>query len=348
MVTEGLYAASAALLFLAGAQKIADPQPLVRALTSMRIALGSSWIRAGAVGEFLLGVAALGSTSRVVAGLVAASYAGFTDTTTLTVTAAVLVSISVTPITATIAKGTSLQYTATGTFADGSTADITAGVTWTTGSAAIATVTAGGLAIGVGVGTTTVRATQGAITNARNLTVTAATLVSIAVAPATATLARGYQRLFTATGTFSDGTTQNLTNLATWSSSNTTVARVSNVGGSKGRATARATGIATITASFGGKSGTATLTVSGATLTSIAVTPTTVTLAVGQTQQLTAIGTFSDGTTLDLTVQVAWRTSSRATANVRRTGLVTARKKGSATISATKSGVTGSSAVTVP
>ena len=78
MVTEGLYAASAALLLLAGAQKIADPQPLVRALTSMRIALGSSWIRAGALGEFLLGAAALATGSRVVAGLVAASYTGFT------------------------------------------------------------------------------------------------------------------------------------------------------------------------------------------------------------------------------------------------------------------------------
>lgn len=78
MVTEGLYAASAALLLLAGAQKVADPQPLVRALTSMRIPLGSSWIRAGALAEFLLGAAALGSGSRVVAGLVAASYALFT------------------------------------------------------------------------------------------------------------------------------------------------------------------------------------------------------------------------------------------------------------------------------
>ncbi len=78
MVTEGLYAASAALLLLAGAQKVADPQPLVRALTSMRIALGSSWIRAGALGECLLGGAALGSGSRVVAGLVATSYAIFT------------------------------------------------------------------------------------------------------------------------------------------------------------------------------------------------------------------------------------------------------------------------------
>ena len=68
MVTEGLYAASAALLLLAGAQKVADPQPLVRALTSMRIALGSSWIRVGALGECLLGGAALGSGSRVVAG----------------------------------------------------------------------------------------------------------------------------------------------------------------------------------------------------------------------------------------------------------------------------------------
>ena len=78
MVTEGLYAASAVLLLLAGAQKVADPQPLVRALSSMRIPLGSSWVRAGALGEFLLGAAALGSGSRVVAGLVAASYVSFT------------------------------------------------------------------------------------------------------------------------------------------------------------------------------------------------------------------------------------------------------------------------------
>ena len=78
MVTQGLYAASAALLLLAGAQKVADPQPLVRALSSMHIALGSSWIRAAALGELLLGVAALSSGSRVVAGLVAASYTGFT------------------------------------------------------------------------------------------------------------------------------------------------------------------------------------------------------------------------------------------------------------------------------
>ena len=78
MVTEGLYAASAALLLLAGAQKVADPQPLVRALISMHIALGPSWVRAGALGEFLLGAAAMVNGSRVVTGLVAASYAGFT------------------------------------------------------------------------------------------------------------------------------------------------------------------------------------------------------------------------------------------------------------------------------
>jgi len=48
------------------------------------------------------------------------------------------------------------------------------------------------------------------------------------------------------------------------------------------------------------------------TLTSIAVTPSAPTLAVGATQQFTATGTYSDGSTQDLTPQVTWASSSPA------------------------------------
>ena len=78
-----------------------------------------------------------------------------------------------------------------------------------------------------------------------------ATLSSIAVTPANASLGQNATQQFTATGTYSDDTSQNLTTSVTWSSSNTTTATISNVTGSQGLVTALAIGTTTITASLG-------------------------------------------------------------------------------------------------
>ncbi|HTJ42592.1 MAG TPA: Ig-like domain-containing protein, partial [Kofleriaceae bacterium] len=91
-----------------------------------------------------------------------------------------------------------------------------------------------------------------------------------------------------------------------------------------------------------------TVTVTSAVLTGIAITPATSTLAVKATEQLTATGTYSDGTTLDLTRQVAWKTTNKKIVSIRQNGVATGVKKGSATISATKNGVLGTATVTVP
>lgn len=74
----GVYAASAGLLAVAGAQKAVDPQPLVRALRSMRLPASKPVVRAGAVAELALGGTALLTGSRPVALLVGLSYAAFT------------------------------------------------------------------------------------------------------------------------------------------------------------------------------------------------------------------------------------------------------------------------------
>ena len=47
------------------------------------------------------------------------------------------------------------------------------------------------------------------------------TLASLAVTPANPSIAQGATQQFTATGTFSDGSKQDLTNSATWTSSST-------------------------------------------------------------------------------------------------------------------------------
>jgi uncharacterized protein YjdB len=89
---------------------------------------------------------------------------------------------------------------------------------------------------------------------------------------------------------------------------------------------------------------------------SIAVTPATQSLSVGQTVQLTATGTTGHGTghpttTSDVTDTATWKSSSPTVASVSSTGLVTALTAGTATITASINGYTGtlsaSSAVTV-
>jgi hypothetical protein len=266
---------------------------------------------------------------------------------TLTVTPATLSSISVTPATATIAKGTAQQFTATGTYSDGSTQDISTLVTWGSSNTTAASVSTPGLATGLAAGTTTISATLSGKTGSAILTVTEATLTSITVTPGTAKIPKGFKQQYTATGNFSDGTTQNLTTQVAWTSSNTTVATISDAAGSNGLATVAAVGATTITAQFGTVTGTATLTGGSATLTKILVSPSgPLNLSVGATVQLTATGKFSDGTQMDITNQVSWSSSSRKVATVSETGQVHALVLGTTTIRARK-GVLGSVIVTV-
>jgi len=83
------------------------------------------------------------------------------------------------------------------------------------------------------------------------------------------------------------------------------------------------------------------------TLTSIAVTPANPTNVVGATQQFTATGTYSDGSTQNLSSRVTWTSSKTAVATVNTNGLATAATAGSTTISAALSGLTGSTTLTV-
>jgi hypothetical protein len=102
----------------------------------------------------------------------------------LTITAAALQSISITPG-STLAAGASEQLTATGTYSDGSTQNITSSVTWNSSNSAAATVSSGGLATGVAVGQTTISAILGSITGSMTLSVNAT--ISGALTPSSST-----------------------------------------------------------------------------------------------------------------------------------------------------------------
>ncbi|MBW4056180.1 MAG: ATP-dependent DNA ligase, partial [Proteobacteria bacterium] len=231
-----------------------------------------------------------------------------------------LLSIAVTPANPVITVGMSQQFSATGTFSDNTTSDLTTSVTWNSSATTVATISnaagSNGRANSISAGTTTIMATSGGISGAVTLTVTPATLVSLTVLPANPNIILGTTQQFSATGTFSDSTTRDLTTSATWSSSAPTVATVSNAAGTNGLATSVSTGTTTITATSGGISGAATLTVTQATLRSLTVLPANPSIVPGTTQQFSATGIFSDTTTRDLTTSVTWSSSAPTVATV--------------------------------
>jgi S1-C subfamily serine protease len=85
-----------------------------------------------------------------------------------------------------VAAGFAQDFTATGTYEDGRTADVSADVTWASDDTAVATVDAAGVATGIAAGSADISATIDTISGSGTLTVTAAVLEAIEVAPAPA------------------------------------------------------------------------------------------------------------------------------------------------------------------
>src|SRR5205823_5420235 len=139
---------------------------------------------------------------------------------------------------------------ATGTYSDNSTQLITGSVSWSSSNPAVASISditpTKGLALGVSAGTTNITATLGTITStAAVLTVTSASATSLAIT-GPASMALNVSQQFTVIATFSDGSTQDVTNVATWGSSTTSVATVT----VSGLVTAKNLGTTNISASF--------------------------------------------------------------------------------------------------
>ena len=172
------------------------------------------------------------------------------------------------------------------------------------------------------------------------------TIVSLAVSPTSAQIKPSAQQQFSATATYGNNSTGDVSSTVTWTSSNTSVAAIS----TSGLATAGTTLSTTnITAKSGSViSNTAVLTVSTKTITVITVNPQNITLTSGGSgQQYSATATYSDGTNGDVTLSVTWSSSVTTVATITSAGFATPVATGSTTISASLSGVVGTSNLTV-
>jgi Bacterial Ig-like domain (group 2) len=251
--------------------------------------------------------------------------------------------ITIAPSNPAITKGASQQLAAMGSFDDGTQHALGASVTWQTSQPAVATINTQGNVTGVGEGVAQVSATYQGVRGATSVTVGQPGLLSITVSPNQSSLPAGESEQLTATGNFSDGSVQNLTQSATWSSSAPPVATIN----AAGLASSLIVGSTTIAAASGTVQGTAMLTVTSPVLASITVTPVNPSIAAGAPQQFTATGTYSDGSTQNLTNTAIWSSSAPAIASVSPAGEAVANAVGTATISATAGSMNGTASLTV-
>ncbi len=244
-------------------------------------------------------------------------------TASISVAAAIVQSITVSPSTAALLVGQSQAISASVV----TTGGLPTTVTFRTSAPGVATVNGSGVVSAVGAGSATITAIATADTTKQasaTITVTAPAVNTITISPTTASLLIAQTQAFSATVT----TTGGLPTTVTYRTNAPAIATVNGTG----VVTAVGAGSATITAVSTAdttKRASATLTVTPRPIV-VAVSPRSVSLSAGGTQQLTASVTGDPG----INTAVTWTSSSASVASVNASGLVTAVASGSTLITA--------------
>jgi uncharacterized protein YjdB len=269
----------------------------------------------------------------------------------LTVTGVPPKSLAVTPPAPTLPKGATVQLEADATFPDNTTQKVTNSATWISSDTAVATVDAAGKVTAIAKGPAKITATFGTVSAFASVTVTDATVVSIAVTPAMQTVPIGLNQTYVATATYSDMTQRTVTDDVAWATMDGTIASISNLTGTKGVLSAIKVGSTMVTAALDGKIGSATVTVNDAVISALAVSPANFSAPIGLRVAYTARGLFTDGSNRDVTGLVTWSSSAPAVAEISNAagtkGYATGATAGTTTIKAILSGVMQSVTLTV-
>jgi hypothetical protein len=259
-----------------------------------------------------------------------------------TVGALVPVAIRIYPGNAVLKSAGVATFTAMATMSDGSAQKVVGGA-WTCDNATVATIAANGGdpdkedATAVAIGSATVTVASGALTASATVKVIAANLTSIQITPVNPSVPLKRTLQLKALGIYDDGTNVDLTEAVGWTAGSGATADP-NTGLVLGTTVNPAV---TITAKWQGVTATANLAVTAPALLSIAVTPAPVNLASGASTPLKATGTFSDGSTADITATATWLSSATSIASV-SAGIVTAHAPGGAlTLFAANPGIWG-------
>lgn len=270
---------------------------------------------------------------------ITASAEGKNGTATITVSQAPVATVTVTPSPLSMSVGQSTQMTATLTDAGGNTLNGRT-VTWSSSNTGVATMSQQGVLNAVSPGSTTITATSEGKTGTAAVTITNVAVGSVVVQPQGPSILQGASVQLSATVRDVNGTVVT-DRVVTWTSSAASVASVS----SSGVVTGVGPGSTTITATSEGKAGSSTVTVIAVPVGSVTVSPTSQTVRVLQTATLTATVKDSLGHVVTNRV-VTWASSNALVATVSG-GVVTGVLPGTATITATSEGKSGTATVNV-
>ncbi len=287
-------------------------------------------------------VSSMGVVSAVGVGtvVVLAQAEGQTAFATITVRAAPISSVTLSPSSNALTVGGRVDLIATVRDVNGALVTGRA-VLFETSDAQVATVTTSGRVTAVSPGTATITGSVDGKSGTASVTVAAVPIGTVTVSPPTASVTVGATTDLSATVRDANGATVT-GRTVTWQSSSPSIASVSTAG----RVTGIAPGTVNITATVDGKSGSSAITVTAAPVVSVVVSPSTRTLTAGSTAALTATLTDANGAVVTGRT-IVWSSTNSSIATVNASGTVTAVASGSASITATVDGVSGSSAITV-
>ena len=227
--------------------------------------------------------------------------------------------------------------------------DVTAYTEWTSSNESVATVSKG-VVTGVSKGTATITATYNGYRVTHTVTVTDVITYKLYLSSTSLNIATGKNGKFTALlGTYTNGKQTGATEISskcTWSSSDESIATVSNIG----LVTGVKVGTVTITAQYEGEAVTGTATITSSTTYELAINPASMTLNKGATGTFTALyKTYTDGvlkSSVDVTSSTTWSSADTKIAGVSQ-GHVSGVGAGSAIITAKYNGYTATASVTV-
>ncbi|WP_197481071.1 Ig-like domain-containing protein, partial [Oleiphilus sp. HI0086] len=221
---------------------------------------------------------------------------------------------------------------------------------WSADSPEIISIEAGSsLVSGLDIGSSSLSAELDGHNAASTVTVSNAVLSNISILPINSSLPKGLSQSFSAQGTYSDGSVQDITEQVTWTSSDSAIGSISNAALSEGLVNGLELGFVNISATLDDISISTSLSIQDAVLTAIEVQPGNISLANGLQIQAIALGSYSDGEQIDISKEANWNTSSSTVASVESPSapVISANAEGEALISAELEGISGISLVTV-
>lgn len=247
-------------------------------------------------------------------------------------------SVSISPDVAMVGRGTTLHLTAT--LRDRGQNELDGrDIFWSSGNDSIATVDQSGVVEGVALGQTTITATSEGISDTIDLEVSNP-VAKVNLSPSALTLTVGATQAMSVE--LLNAQDEPLTGRhVQWSSDNEDVARVS----AAGVVTARGVGATTIRATSEGITGVAQIGVENP-IAFVEVTPTNPSIEVTGTIQLQAVAKNELGGEVP-GASFSWKSSDTSRATVDENGLVTTKKGGSVTITATADGIDGTASITI-